>query len=135
MVRNQDTGMFRETVSNSDGTYFVSGVIPGTYEISAEMTGFRKYNRKDLRLEIGKTLTLDLELAVGALEEVLTVTAESSIVDVTSKEVGGNITGTELVELPSINRNFIGFIGLLPGIVPSISTESFGSDSVSVNGM
>ncbi len=134
MVRNQDTGMFRETVSNSDGTYFVSGVIPGTYEISAEMTGFRKYNRKDLRLEIGKTLTLDLELAVGALEEVLTVTAESSIVDVTSKEVGGNITGTELVELPSINRNFIGFIGLLPGIVPSISTESFGSDSVSVNG-
>ena len=40
----------------------------------------------------------------------------------------------ELIELPSINRNFIGFIGLLPGIVPSISTESFGSDSISVNG-
>ena len=34
-VRNQDTGMFRETVSNSDGTYFVSGIIPGTYSISA----------------------------------------------------------------------------------------------------
>jgi hypothetical protein len=134
-VRNQDTGMFRETVSNSDGTYFVSGVIPGTYEISAGMTGFKKYNRKDVRLEIGKTLTLDVELAVGAVEEVVTVTAESSIVDVTSKEVGGNITGTELVELPSINRNFIGFIGLLPGIVPSISVESFGSDSISVNGM
>ena len=52
----------------------------------------------------------------------------------TSKEVGGNITGRELVELPSINRNYIGFVGLLPGIVPNISTESFGSDSVNVNG-
>ena len=54
--------------------------------------------------------------------------------DVTSKEVGGNITDPELISLPSVNRNFVGFIGLLPGVVPSISTESFGSDSVSVNG-
>src|SRR5206468_9273852 len=55
-------------------------------------------------------------------------------VDVTSKEVGGNITAKELTELPSVNRNFIGFVALLPGVVPNISTESFGSDSVSVNG-
>src|SRR5687768_9724588 len=81
-VRNQDTGMFRETVSNDDGTYFVSGIVPGSYEISAELQGFKKYNRRDLRLEIGKTLTLDVPLAVGSLEEVVTVTAESSVVDV-----------------------------------------------------
>jgi Carboxypeptidase regulatory-like domain/TonB dependent receptor-like, beta-barrel len=134
-IRNQDTGMFRETVSNADGTYFVSGIVPGQYEIAAELQGFKKYSRRDVRLEIGKTATLDVELTVGSLEEVITVTAESPIVDVTSKEVGGNITGKELVDLPSINRNFIGFIGLLPGIVPGISTESFGSDSISVNGM
>jgi hypothetical protein len=36
-VRNQDTGMFRETVTNADGTYFVSGIVPGPYEISAEL--------------------------------------------------------------------------------------------------
>jgi carboxypeptidase family protein/TonB-dependent receptor-like protein len=135
VVRNQDTGMFRETVSNADGTYFVSGIVPGMYLITAELSGFKKYERKDIRLEIGKTATLDVELAVGGLEETITVSAESPMVDVTSKEVGGNITGKDLVELPSINRNFIGFIGLLPGIVPSISTESFGSDSITVNGM
>ena len=38
------------------------------------------------------------------------------------------------MKLPSVNGNFVGFVGLLPGIVPSISTESFGSDSISVNG-
>ena len=134
VVRNQDTGMFRETVSGADGTYLVSGIVPGVYEITAELQGFKKLGLKDIRLEIGKTSTIDLALAVGALEEVVSVSAESPLVDVTTKEVGGNITGNELVDLPSINRNFIGFIGLLPGIVPSISTESFGSDSISVNG-
>ena len=133
-VRNQDTGMYRETVSNQDGTYFISGIVPGFYEISAELQGFRKYSRRDVRLEIGKTSTVDVELQVGALEDTITVTAESPIVDVTSKEVGGTVSARELVELPSVNRNFVGFVGLLPGIVPSISTESFGSDSVTVNG-
>ena len=62
------------------------------------------------------------------------MSAESPLVDVTSKEIGGNIKSDTLTQLPSVNGNFIGFIGLLPGIVPSISTESFGSDSISVNG-
>ena len=68
------------------------------------------------------------------MEETVTVSAGTPLVDVTSKEIGGNITSETLVKLPSVNGNFIGFIGLLPGIVPSISTESFGSDSISVNG-
>src|SRR5688500_12374938 len=133
-VRNQDTGMFRETVSNDDGTYFVSGIVPGPYEITAQLQGFKKYSRRDVRLEVGKTTTLDVPMEVGTLEETINVSAESPIVDITSKEVGGHITARELVELPSVNRNFVGFVGLLPGIVPSISTESFGSDSVTVNG-
>jgi hypothetical protein len=134
VVRNQESGTFRETTSGADGTYFVGGIIPGLYEVTAELQGFQKLGLKDIRLEIGKTATVDLQLKVGTLEQVVSVSAESPLVDLTSKEVGGNITGGELVDLPSINRNFIGFIGLLPGIVPSISTESFGSDSISVNG-
>ena len=54
-VRNQDTGMFRETISNEDGTYFVSGIVPGMYQIEAEIQGFKKYVRRDVRLEIGIT--------------------------------------------------------------------------------
>lgn len=134
LVRNQDTGMFRQAVSNPDGTYFVSGIVPGEYEISAELEGFKKYLRRDVRLEIGKTATVDVQLELGALTEVIQVTAESPIVDLTSKEIGGSLTGRELTGLPSVNRNFVGAIGVLPGIIPSISTESFGSDSITVNG-
>jgi hypothetical protein len=133
-VRNQDTGMFRETVTNAEGIYFASGIVPGMYEIAAELQGFKRYSRRDLRLEIGKTATANVQLAVGSLEETITVVAETPIVDLTSKEVGGSVTARELVELPSVNRNFVGFVGLLPGIIPTISTESFGSDSITVNG-
>jgi carboxypeptidase family protein/TonB-dependent receptor-like protein len=134
VVRNQATGMFRETVSASDGTFIASGIVPGTYEVTAELQGFKKFDRKDLVLEVGKTASIDVKMEVGSLEETVNVSAESPLVDVTSKEIGGNITSQTLVQLPSVNGNFIGFVGLLPGIVPSVSTESFGSDSISVNG-
>ena len=133
-VRNQDTGMFRETVSGGDGTFIVSGIVPGTYQITGELQGFKKFERKGLLLEVGKTISVELQMEVGSVEEVVNVSAESPLVDVTSKEIGGNIKSETLTQLPSVNGNFIGFIGLLPGIVPSISTESFGSDSISVNG-
>src|SRR4029077_12825672 len=133
-VRNQATGMFRETVSGADGSYIASGLTPGTYEIVAELSGFKKFNRKELILEVGKTTSVDVKMEVGGIEQTVTVTADSPLVDVTSKEIGGNISSETLVQLPSVNGNFIGFVGLLPGIVPAISTESFGSDSISVNG-
>jgi hypothetical protein len=134
VLRNQDTGMYREATSGSEGTYFFSGVTPGEYELTADLQGFKKTSRRGLRLEIGKTMTFDVQLDVGSREEEVTVTAEAPLVDVTSKEVGANITSRELVDLPSINRNYIGLIGVIPGVIPNISTESFGSDSINVNG-
>ena len=133
-VTNQANGTVRDTMSGSDGSFIASGLVPGTYQISAELQGFKKFERKELRLEVGKTTSVDVNMQVGGLEEVVNVTAVSPIVDLTSKEIGGNITSETLVKLPSVNGNFIGFVGLLPGIVPSVSTESFGSDSIAVNG-
>jgi hypothetical protein len=134
VIKNQDSGLFRETTSGSDGTYYAGGMTPGVYEITAELSGFQKYVHRDVRLEIGKTASLDIDLTLGNVTETVTINAEPPLVDVTSKEVGGNISSRELVSLPSVNRNFIGLIGVLPGIVPTVSTESFGGDNISVNG-
>ena len=134
VARNQASGLFRAGASNPDGTYFFSGMTPGTYEVTAELQGFKKTVRRGTLLEVGRTTSLDLTLELGGVGEELTVVGEAPLVDLTSKEVGGQITSRELIDLPSVNRNFIGFIGLLPGVVPTISTESFGSDSVTVNG-
>jgi hypothetical protein len=134
LLRNQETGLLRQVVSGADGTYFLSGVAPGLYELSAERPGFKKYTRPGLRLEVGRTTTVDVRLELGGRQEQITVTSEAPIVDVTSKEVGGNITSRELTDLPSLNRNYVGFIGLLPGIVPQIATDSFAADSINASG-
>ena len=108
---------------------------PGTYTLVAEARGFKKYTRAGIRLDLGRTTTLDLPLEVGGLAETVTITAATPLVDVTSKQIGGNVTNREVTSLPSVNGNFVGMVALLPGMVANISTESFGSDAVSANGM
>ena len=93
--------MFRETLSGSDGSFIASGLVPGTYELNAELSGFKKFNRRDLLLEVGKTISIDVKMEVGGIEQTINVTAESPLVDVTSKEIGGNITTETLTQLPS----------------------------------
>jgi TonB dependent receptor/TonB-dependent Receptor Plug Domain len=109
-------------------------LTPGKYDLTAELPGFKKFVLSNVQLEVGKTATVDIQLSVGGLEETITVSSEAQLVDTTSKEIGGHITSRELVELPSINRNFVGLIGVLPGIIPNVSTDSVGSDAIITNG-
>lgn len=133
IVRNQETGTVRETTTMMDGTYFAGGLGPGTYELRASLSGFRQYVRPDVRLEVGRTTTIDLRLEVGRIDEEVMVVGDTPLLDVTSNQIARHVTSRELTELPVISRSFIGFIALLPGIVPNFAGDSFGSDSVSVN--
>ncbi len=134
VVTHQESGMFRQVVSNEDGSYFVTGVVPGMYRITAELQGFKKYERPNVLLEIGKTTTLDVKLEVGTIEESVTVTAESPLVDVTSKQIGANIGQAEIAALPILNRNWLFAVSLAPGIQIASSTASFACESLIVGG-
>jgi hypothetical protein len=134
VVRNQESGLFRETVSNPDGTFLLSGMNPGTYEVTAELAGFRKYQSRDVVLGVGRSTPLEIRLELGTIEESVTVTGESPLVDTNSKAIGGNVTAREFVDLPSFNRNFAGYLSLVPGVVASVSATTFGADSISVAG-
>ncbi len=83
---------------------------------------------------MGKTFAIDVQLQVGGVEEQVTVTADSPLVDTTSKQIGGTVTSQELNDIPSINRNFTTYLGTLPGVTAFISTDSFGADSIRING-
>src|SRR5437773_9828918 len=96
VVTHQGSGMFRQVVSDADGSYYVANMVPGPYRVSAELQGFKKYEQPDVVLTIGNTTALDIKLAVGGVEENVTVTGESPLVDVTSKQIGANIGQAEL---------------------------------------
>ncbi len=134
VVTSQENGRFRDTISGPDGSFFFSAIDPGVYEVTAELTGFKKYQQRDIRVEVGKTAQIEVTLEVGGLEESITVSAQATLVDTTSKEIGGHVSAQEFVDIPSFNRNFAGYLGQLPGVVATVSLTSFGADSVSVAG-
>ena len=134
VVRHQESGLFRETVSSSDGSFLMSGMTPGMYEVTAELASFKKYTQRDVRLEVGRATQVELKLEVGGLTEAVTVTSEAPLVDTTTQEIGGRISSQEFVDTPSFNRNFAGYLGMLPGVVATISATTFGADSISVAG-
>lgn len=134
VVRNQDSGLFRETVSGPDGSFLLSGMIPGVYEVTAELAGFRKYQSTGVELGVGRSTPLEIRLELGTIAESVTVTGEAPLVDTSSKAIGGNVSAREFVDLPSFNRNFAGYLALVPGVVASVSATTFGADSISVAG-
>lgn len=134
VVTNQDNGQFRETTTGADGAFLLSAMVPGTYTVSAELAGFKKFQTQNVRLEVGRSTLLEVRLELGTIEESVTVTGEAPLVDTSSKAIGGNVSAKEFVDLPSFNRNFAGYLALVPGVVASVSTTTFGADSISVAG-
>ena len=129
VVTNEATGVFREVSSSAEGTYFASQLVPGRYKISAKLTGFRSIERSGLVLLVGNTLTVNLTLPVGGVEETVTVTGQSPLVDTTSARVGGNIDTADLSQLPAMNRNYFAMVGLLPGVQFTPSNQ-MGNDTI-----
>ncbi len=130
---NEATGVFREVISSEEGTYLASQLLPGTYRVVAKLPGFRTGERSGLILQVGTTLTINLTLAIGGLEETVTVEGQSPLVDATSPRVGGNIGTGELSGLPAMNRNYFAAVALLPGVQFSPSVQ-MGNDTIIASG-
>ncbi len=132
-ITNEATGISRDVVTSAEGAYSASQLVPGTYRVVAKLAGFRSVDRSGLLLQVGTTMTLNLALAVGGLEESITVSGVAPLVDVTSARVGGNVGTAELSELPAMNRNYFAAVALLPGVQFSPSIQ-MGNDTVIASG-
>ena len=133
VVTHAENGTTRETVTGEDGTFLVPALVPGRYRITAELQGFSRLTQEDIVLRIGMTQQIDLTMRVGAVEENLTVTAEAPQVDLTTAQVGGNVSNAEIANLPNGNGNFTGLIAILPGVVYNRASDGQ-SDNVTING-
>src|SRR5213593_3171726 len=65
IAKNEASGQFREIVSGADGSFFMSALTPGNYEVTAQLSGFKRYQRGGVRVEVGKTFSIDIQLQVG----------------------------------------------------------------------
>lgn len=116
---NDATGASRDAVSNDQGQYNFAAVPPGTYSVKAELTGFKTYENKGIRIAAQQFVTLDITLEVGQLQETITVTGAAPLIDTSNATGGGVISTQQLSTLPSGGRSAFLFAVTLPTVVAS----------------
>ena len=134
VVTNTETGVELRTVSSADGRLQFPSVVPGTYVISAEMSGFKKNASKPFQLHVGERLSFDLSLEVGGTTEEITVTAEAPLLRTADASVGEVINNQFISNLPQLNRNPFGLVALAGNVQGSMATNAQGQNSLQLNG-
>jgi len=105
----------RSVVSDDTGQYRIVDLRPGTYNVTFALPGFNTVKREGIELSGDFVATVSVELRVGALEETVTVTGESPIVDVQSARVQTIVDRDVITAIPS-SRNATGIQSLVPGL-------------------
>src|SRR5437660_8163334 len=80
-LTNEATNISRDTVTNEVGQYNFPAVPPGTYTLKTQLTGYKTYESKGLTVGTQQFITLDVVLQVGALEESITLTGQSPLIN------------------------------------------------------
>jgi hypothetical protein len=140
-VTNPDKGITKTVKSVSDGTYQISLLPPGTYELQVEATGFSREVARNLQLSIGQSAVFDVNLRVGAVATVVEVTAEAPLIQVEQTQQANTINQAQVENLPNIGRLFTQSVFTLPGVSSSDRTRSqqpgftgFGTTGFSIGG-
>src|SRR5271169_1739136 len=109
-----DTGLSEEQPTNSKGYYRFPGLAVGGYTVTVTQSGFKTKAIQDVVLRVGQTRTLDVALAVGAIEEKVEVKAANEPSDRTTAEAATVIDSDQIAELPNNGRDWASFTLLAP---------------------
>jgi hypothetical protein len=106
------------SLTDSGGTYRFPALPPGVYALTYELPGFKTLERTNIQIAIGFTATVNVELGIASLEETLTVTGDSPVIDTTSTRVQQNFKLAELQELPNA-RDMWALLAVTPSVTMS----------------
>jgi Carboxypeptidase regulatory-like domain/TonB dependent receptor len=99
-ISNIATGVTVKGSANGEGNFFFSFLIPGTYQIIAEKTGFKRFQRDGIEVHVNDRLEVNIPLQLGVVSDTVTVTEEAPLLDTTSASVGRVVDSKEVRELP-----------------------------------
>ncbi len=130
-VRNLATNESHKTVSSNSGSYTVTNLQVGSYQITVKKQGFKTYDVPSIELTVAQTLTVDPRLFAGAASEEVTVRADRAAdVDLETSQITNLVDQRQMESLPLITRNPYQLVLLSPG---TSQTDS-GNGGISVNG-
>ena len=114
---NVDTGFSRSAPANGYGEYRIDYLPVGKYTVEVTAPGFERFVQKNVALDVGQTLAVNITLAVGAQTQTITVTEAPPMVNTSDATLGRTIEPAEIIGLPLVNRNAYAELSLTPGIM------------------
>ena len=119
-VTNTETGVSNQVTTNSSGVYSVPLLPVGTYRVTAERTGFKKYVRSGIIVQVGETARLDIAMVLGATTQSVQVTGQAPMLKRETADLGTTVNSREVEDLPLTSfgdqRTPAAFIELAPGV-------------------
>ena len=111
-----DTNQIYSTSTNDYGIYVFPNLAPGSYELTAEHTGFAKYTQRGITLRVAQTATADLALTIATIGEEVIVTDQVPAIEPSKTELSQVIERKQIESLPIGGRLFTDFVLLTPGV-------------------
>ena len=116
---NTGTGAKAETVTDGSGAYTLRNLLPGIYDVSATLTGFREHQEKAVNVTAGNPVRVNVTLAIGALSEIVQVTSEKTLIQTDKADLHTELSSQEITTLPlNVYRNYQALMNLVPGTTP-----------------
>jgi hypothetical protein len=131
-VTNVQTGVARTLTTDTAGEYSAPNLLPGTYLVRVAVTGFQAVERKDILIETGRQVQVDLQLVPGQLNQTITVSEAVPLLDTTTATIGGTLSNQTINDLPLNGRNYQNLLVLRPGLQ---ITPGGGSLTQTTNGL
>src|SRR5271169_4495628 len=127
LINQAQGAVYRELNTSAEGTFFFTPVIPGTYTITVEVAGFKKYSRRDVTLFAQDRVGLPpIALELGTLGETINVESSTITLQTVSAERSGVLTGSQMTDLGSSTRLYTDLLPTIPG---------FNADTQNANGL
>jgi hypothetical protein len=123
-LRNTATNVRAEQTTDATGGFRFPSLIVGTYEVTVELSGFKKFVQSDVQVDVGRTLNLNVVLSPGEVTETVTIEAGALARDTATSETGTTMARRQILDLPvpltGTMRNPLNFVVLTPGVSGSI---------------
>jgi hypothetical protein len=127
------TGLTRETVSNGNGVYSIPSLPIGVYHVRITASGFAVREFQGVQLQAGRASTLDAELKLAEIGQIVNVTDASSTIEQTQSMIQGQITSAAIENIPLNGRNFLELAYLVPGNRPAPNFDPTKTNTLEVS--
>jgi outer membrane receptor protein involved in Fe transport len=115
-VKNLSTNAVLEALTGPSGEYTTPAIPVGNYQLNVDQTGFRPVVRSGIVLQVDERAEINIQLAVGTIEQKVEITGDAPLVDTTSATVGNVVENKRIAELPLNGRNALALVFLEPNV-------------------